>query len=144
MESSCQDVGDYRKECKGRMNIEEAFAEIAKAEKRRKYRNRKIVVDGQTFDSQKEANRWQELKLMERAGEIYDLQRQVPFIVIPAQKDEKGKTIERECKYIADFTYKLKGSLVRTVEDTKGLRTKDYIIKRKLMLWRFGLRVKEV
>ena len=109
-----------------------------------KYHNRKIEIDGITFDSAKEARRWQELKLLERAGEIYDLQRQVPFIVIPAQRDEKGKLIEREVKYIADFTYKEKGSLIRTVEDAKGIRTKEYIIKRKLMLHRFGLRIKEV
>ena len=109
-----------------------------------KYHNRKIEIDGITFDSAKEARRWQELKLLERAGEIYDLQRQVPFIVIPAQRDENGRLIEREVKYIADFTYKKKGSLIRTVEDAKGIRTKEYIIKRKLMLHRFGLRIKEV
>lgn len=109
-----------------------------------KYHNRKIEIDGITFDSAKEARRWQELKLLERAGEIYDLQRQVPFVLIPVQKDESGKVIEREVKYIADFTYKEKGSLRRTVEDAKGMKTKEYIIKRKLMLHRFGLRIKEV
>lgn len=122
------------------MNIKEAL----RMQKGSKYHNRKIEIDGITFDSAKEARRWQELKLLERAGEIYDLERQVPFIVIPEQRDEKGKLIEREVKYIADFVYKEKGSLRRTVEDAKGVRTKEYIIKRKLMLHRFGLKIKEV
>lgn len=109
-----------------------------------KYHARKVTVDGIAFDSVKEANRWCELKLLEKAGEIYDLQRQVPFIVIPVQKDEKGKVIEREVKYIADFVYKEKGTMRRTVEDAKGVRTKEYILKRKLMLYRNGIRIKEV
>ena len=126
------------------MNMEEAFAEIVRADKKSKYRNRKVTVDGITFDSVKEANRWQELKLLEKAGEIYDLQRQVPFVVIPTQKDDNGKVIEREVRYVADFTYKEKGSLVRVVEDAKGVRTKEYILKRKMLLWRCGIRIKEV
>ena len=123
------------------MTLQEA---LAQQEKPSKYHSRKVTVDGITFDSAKEARRYGELKLLEKAGEIYDLQRQVPFVVIPEQKDENGKVIEREVKYIADFTYKEKGSLRRTVEDTKGLKTKEYIIKRKLMLWRNGIRIKEV
>ena len=109
-----------------------------------KYHNRKITMDGQKFDSMKEAARWQELKLLERAGEICDLQRQVPFVVIPVQKDERGKVIEREVKYVADFTYVEKGKLTRTVEDVKGLKTEVYKLKRKLMLYRNGIRIKEV
>lgn len=109
-----------------------------------KYHNRKVMVDGITFDSQKEAQRYAELKLLERAGEIYDLQRQVPFVVIPEQRDQNGKLLEREVKYIADFTYKEKGSLRRVVEDVKGLKTDVYKIKKKLMLYRNGIRIKEV
>ena len=111
-----------------------------------KYNNRKVVVDGMKFDSEKEANRWCELKLLERVGEIYDLQRQVPFVVIPAQHDQNGKLLEREVRYIADFTYKEKGSLRRTVEDVKSpaTRTPEYILKRKMLLWRLGIRIKEV
>lgn len=109
-----------------------------------KYGNRKIIMDGQKFDSMKEAARYQELKMLERAGEITELRRQVPFTVIPAMKDEKGKVIEREVKYIADFTYLEKGQNVRTVEDVKGMRTEVYKIKRKLMLYRNGIRIKEV
>lgn len=114
-----------------------------------KYGNRKITIDGITFDSRKEANRWMELKYMERAHLIHDLQRQVPFVLIPAQRDESGKVIERECKYVADFVYIAhdgKTGWEKVVEDTKSpaTRTKDYIIKRKLMLRTYGIRIKEV
>lgn len=109
-----------------------------------KFHNRKITMDGQKFDSMKEAARYQELKLLERCGEIRELKRQVAFVVIPAQYDESGKLLEREVKYIADFTYIEKGSLVRTVEDVKGLKTDVYKLKRKLMLYRNGIRIKEV
>ena len=112
----------------------------------RKYHNNKTDVDGITFDSQKEANRWGELKLMERAGEIYDLKRQVPFVLIPTQREQNGKLIEKEVKMVVDFTYRdiRTGRLV--VEDVKSPATKttQYIIKRKLMLYRHGLRIKEV
>lgn len=111
---------------------------------RSKYGNKRIVMDGEHFDSLKEAARYQELKLLERAGEIRELKRQVPFVLIPVQKDDKGKVIERELKYIADFTYIEKGKLVRTVEDVKGMRTEVYKIKRKLMLYRNGIRIKEI
>ena len=109
---------------------------------RRKFGNKKVDLDGITFDSKREANRWAELKLMEKAGEISELDRQFPFILIPSQKDEKGKVIERECRYVADFVYKENGKFV--VEDTKGFRTPDYIIKRKLMLYNLGIWIREV
>ena len=108
-----------------------------------KYNNKKITVDGQKFDSKKEANRYKELRLLEKAGEIQALRTQVKFILIPAQRDEAtGKVIERECSYKADFVYEEDGKTV--VEDVKGFRTKEYIIKRKLMLWRYGIRTREV
>lgn len=110
----------------------------------RKYGNRKVTTEDGTFDSVKEYSRWQELKLMQRAGEIYELQRQVPFVLIPAQRDENGKLIEREVKYIADFTYRNMSDHKLVVEDTKGMRTKEYILKRKLMLYRNGIRIQEV
>lgn len=109
-----------------------------------KYRSQKITVDGIAFDSVKEANRWQELRMLERAGEIRDLQRQVPFVVIPTQRDENGKLIEKEVRYVADFTYIEKGKLTRTVEDVKGMRTREYVLKRKMLLWRLGIRIREV
>lgn len=117
-----------------------------------KYHNRKATINGITFDSKKEAHRYQELKLLEKAGEISGLQLQVKYVLIPAQYEpdtvgnrggiKKGKLIERECSYIADFVYQENRETV--VEDTKGMRTKDYIIKRKLMLWVHGIRIREV
>ena len=109
-----------------------------------KYGNRRIVTEDGTFDSVKEHRRWCELKLMEKAGEIVELQRQVPFVVIPKQKDELGKVVEREVKYIADFTYRTRKDYKLVVEDTKGMKTKEYILKRKLMLYRNGIRIQEV
>lgn len=112
-----------------------------------KYLNKEVVVDGVRFQSKHEATRWCELKYMERAGLIYDLQRQVPFVLIPKQVDEvTGKVLEREAKYIADFTYRDKQTHKLIVEDTKSkaTKTKDYILKRKLLLYRHGLRIKEV
>ena len=107
-----------------------------------KYGNVRTTVDGITFDSKHEATRWIELKYMERAGLITNLVRQMPITLLPAQRNEKGKVIERPVKYIADFMYEENGQKV--VEDAKGVKTKEYIIKRKLMLWRYGIRIKEV
>ena len=117
-----------------------------------KYHSRKIIRDGITFDSVKEYRRFRDLSLLEKAGKITELKRQVEFVLIPAQREpdiigkrggvKKGKTIELKCSYIADFTYKVNGETV--VEDTKGFRTKDYIIKRKLMLYMHVIRVKEI
>ncbi|MGM9683146.1 MAG: DUF1064 domain-containing protein [Eubacteriales bacterium] len=106
-----------------------------------KYHNRKITRDGQTFDSVKEYRVYCDLLLLERAGEITDLQRQVKYELIPSQRVD-GKVVERPCSYIADFVYTQNG--VTVVLDTKGVRTKDYIIKRKLMLFLHGIRVKEI
>ena len=101
----------------------------------------KIIVDGIKFDSRREAKRYAELRLMERAGVIHDLQRQVKFELIPSQRYD-GKVIERPVNYYADFTYMENGNLV--VEDVKGMRTKDYILKRKMLLYLCGIRIREV
>lgn len=116
-----------------------------------KYHSKKIQADGQTFDSKKEYRRWCSLRLMEGSGAITDLRRQVKYILIPAQYGpsttgprggvKRGPLLERECAYIADFVYQKDGETV--VEDTKGIRTKDFIIKRKLMLERYGIRILE-
>ena len=118
-----------------------------------KYHATKTMVDGIVFDSKKEAKRYEALKMMERSGLIADLQRQVKFVLIPAQREPstygkrggeiKGKVIEKECAYIADFVYlDVYGHLV--VEDVKGIRTDAYKIKRKLMLSVHGIQIKEV
>ncbi|MBR2388176.1 MAG: DUF1064 domain-containing protein [Clostridia bacterium] len=121
---------------------------------RNKYHSRKITRDGMTFDSVKEYKRYNELLLLARAGAIQDLKRQVEFVLIPAQREPdtkgvrggiiKGKTIEHKCSYVADFVYTENGKTV--VEDTKSpaTKTKDYIIKRKLMLYIHGIRIVEV
>ena len=123
--------------------------------KMNKYHAQTCVVDGIEFASRKEARRYQELLLLQRAGAIQDLQMQVKYVLIPAQYETYAKwgkngkrlkdgnrLVERECSYIADFVYTLDGKLV--VEDTKGFRTKDYSIKRKLMLYVHGIKIKEV
>lgn len=106
-----------------------------------KYKSKKVEVDGITFDSKKEANRWYELRLLEKAGAISDLQRQVKFELIPSQRIN-GKVVERPCTYLADFVYIENGQKI--VEDTKGFRTTDYKIKRKLMLYVHGIKIREV
>ena len=122
-----------------------------------KYHNHKIVAGGEVFDSRKEYLRWCDLVLLVNAGEISDLKRQVRYVLIPAQRESKsevykrgknkgqfkqGKVIEREVSYIADFVY-LDNDGNQIVEDCKGMRTKDYIIKRKLMLYLYGIRIRE-
>lgn len=124
-----------------------------------KYRAKKVVVDGIEFDSKKEANRYSELKLLEKAGKIKNLQLQVPFVLIPAQyetvteytpKTHKEKVVkklvERKLEYIADFSYVKDGGII--VEDVKGYKKagaySTYVIKRKLMLYIHGIRIREV
>lgn len=119
-----------------------------------KYKAKKVKADGMVFDSKKEYKRWLELKAYEDAGRISDLERQVKFNLIPAAHEpdivgpkggiKRGKLIERECNYIADFVYVDAVSGERVVEDTKGMRTPDYTIKRKLMLWVHNIRIHEV
>lgn len=107
-----------------------------------KYRNNKVTYDGIIFDSKKEAQRYAELKLLERTGRIKELRRQVPFTLIPKILDQNGKCLQRACKYYADFVYKFNGKLV--VEDTKGVRTAEYKIKKKLMLYQHNIIIKEI
>ena len=116
-----------------------------------KYHSRKVINEDGVFDSRKEYKRWCELKAMENAGMIQDLQRQVCIELIPAIREPdtvgkrggriKGKLIERKANYIADFVYTENG--VKIVEDVKGVRTKDYILKRKILLWRYGIQIRE-
>lgn len=116
-----------------------------------KYHSKKVQTGGQTFDSRTEYNRWCELRLLERAKAISGLQRQVKYVLVPAQYGpstvgpkggvKRGPLLERECAYIADFVYTKDGETV--VEDCKGYRTPEYIIKRKLMLYKYGIRILE-
>lgn len=111
-----------------------------------KYNAKRITIDGKTFDSKKEANRYSELKLLEKAGAISDLETQVTFDLIPKQVDDSGKVVERACTYKADFVYTENGK--RVVEDVKGYKYNNayqlFVIKRKLMLLCYGIRIREV
>lgn len=116
-----------------------------------KYRSRKVTVDGETFDSKKEYKRWKELQLLEKAGEIRNLRRQVKYRLLPSQyiyKDgEKPVCVERPVSYIADYVYEDKGGKTH-VEDVKGYKGGGaysvFSIKRKLMFYEYGIIVEEV
>lgn len=106
--------------------------------KANKYHN---VASGH-YASHKESRRAAELRLMQQAGLISGLREQVHYELIPEQRDADGHLIERPCNYVADFTYYLPDGTA-VVEDTKGVRTPAYVIKRKLMLRVHGIRIKE-
>ena len=125
--------------------------------KTNKYNAKKVSVDGIEFDSKKEAKRYQELLLLQKAGEIYMLERQKVYELLPAQREPdtvgkrggviKGKLLERAVEYVADFVYTDKtGKTV--VEDVKGFREGGayavFVLKRKLMLYRYGIKIIEV
>ena len=123
-----------------------------------KYHNIKTKTsDGIKHDSRKEARRWTELNLLEKAGEISNLQRQVKYQLIPPQYEgyqrysKSGKRLkdgikllEREVAYIADFVYVDNKTGETVVEDAKGVRTKEYNLKRKLMLYMKAIKIKEI
>lgn len=105
-----------------------------------KFRN--VATNG--YHSKRESNRAADLKLLEKSGQIRNLREQVKYLLIPRQDGE------RECSYVADFVYELRGFTTDfgtiwnwTVEDCKGFRTPDYVIKRKLMLFVHGVKVRE-
>lgn len=128
--------------------------------KKNKLNNRSITIDGITFQSIREGNRYCELKLLQRAGKISNLELQKKYELIPAQYEtvetneyykrgaKKGQRktkricVEQSLCYNADFVYDENGKTI--VEDAKGFKTEKYIIKRKLMLWIHGIRLKEV
>lgn len=107
----------------------------------RKYGNQKITIAGRTFDSKAEAERFCQLRLLERAGVIRGLECQKVFELIPSYK-KNGKTV-RAVKYLADFVYRENNKII--VEDVKGCRTDVYKLKKKLFEWRYpDLEIKEV
>lgn len=107
-----------------------------------KKRGKYGAVKSGGYDSRKEYRRANELKLMQRAGLISNLRQQVKYVLIPTQRDPQGNLQEKECSYYADFVYDKDGATV--VEDTKGFRTPEYRIKRKLMLRIHGIVIKEI
>lgn len=112
-----------------------------------KYHAQKCEYEGMVFDSKAELDRWLILRLMERGGMISKLQRQVKYELLPAQKDKHGKTVERALSYIADFVYTDKSGKT-VVEDCKGYKGGGsysvFTIKRKLLLWKYGIQINEV
>ena len=122
-----------------------------------KYNAQKVVYDGITFDSKHECQRYIELKLLEKGKVISDLRLQVEFELIPNQyatEERYGKNgkrlkdkqilLERKVSYFADFCYIINETGEYVVEDAKGLRLDTYKLKKKLMLYRYGIRIKEV
>lgn len=118
-----------------------------------KYNAHRIKVGNEVFHSRKELRRYEELLLLEKAGQIHNLRREVKYLLIPSQREtiwkngkpRQGKVIEREVSYIADFVYEENGQTI--VEDVKGgnaTKTDVYIVKRKLMLYVHGIRIREV
>lgn len=104
--------------------------------KKSKYGAVKTEVDGIMFDSKHEASRYQELRLLEQAGDISNLRLQVPFELIP--KSKYGMPI----RYIADFTYNdQNGQMI--VEDAKGVKTAIYRLKRRMMAEKYNIEIKE-
>jgi hypothetical protein len=106
-----------------------------------------MTSDGIEHDSRKEAVRWEHLKHMEEMGRIKNLRRQVEFILIPKQVESvngKIKTVEQSVTYVADFVYRDVETDKMVVEDSKGYRTREYIIKRKLMRYIHGIKIQEV
>lgn len=119
---------------------------------RSKFHATKVVYQGMTFDSQRELARYLELEKAQAEGRIYGLRRQVKFELIPAQREpdtvgpkgdkKRGRLLERPVCYIADFVYTTADGK-QVVEDSNGVRTPEYVIKRKLLLWRYGIRIFE-
>lgn len=126
--------------------------------KKNKYNAKKVEFDGLTFDSQKEVLRYKELCSLCSEGIISNLQRQVKYILIPTQREpaqigprgglKQGKLLENECSYLADFVYTVSETGETVVEDVKGYRKgeayKVFTIKRKLMLFVYGIQIKEI
>ena len=107
---------------------------------RRKYGNIPTIVDGLHFDSKAEANRWCELRIMEKAGLIRDLQRQVPYELVPATERPSGGK-ERSITYIADFVFTNTKTGRTVVEDVKGAEPAVWALKRDLMLYVHGVEI---
>jgi hypothetical protein len=113
--------------------------------KKSKYHNKKVLYDNIKFDSEKERDRYIQLKLMEKAGEIKDLKLQVKFELQPSF-EINGKTI-KSIDYIADFEYYTNDEFAlynHIVEDTKGFKTKEYMIKRKMFAYKYKFEISEV
>jgi hypothetical protein len=119
------------------------YKELCKKEKKNKYKNEKVTIDGITFDSIAEGNRYAELKLLQRQGIIKDLELQPEYLLQDSFTKDGIK--HREIKYIADFRYIVVATGELKIEDTKGCKTKEYRLKKKLFEKMYpGLSITEV
>ncbi len=109
---------------------------------RSKYGNRKVTLDGITFDSQREANYYSKLKLLEKGKVIKDLELQKAYELQPSFK--LGSKTYRKIEYRADFCYKTTQDDKLHVVDTKGFRTKEYMLKKKMMAYKYNIEIEEV
>lgn len=107
-----------------------------------KYNARKKVVDGITFDSSKEAKRYQELVLLVAAGEVKELQLQPRFPIYVCKY--RGGELTKVCDYVADFRYREGPNGLLVIEDVKGVRTPVYRLKRKMFEAQYGIEIREV
>lgn len=108
-----------------------------------KYRNQKVTIDGITFQSLKEGGRYRVLKLLVKAKEIKDLELQKKFELQPAYTNANGKHI-RAINYLADFYYYDNKLGCYVVEDVKGFRTKEYLLKKKMFEYKYNAIIKEL
>lgn len=130
---------------------------LPEKKKESKYHAHRVIEDGQTFDNMKELRRYRELLILEKMGQVKDLERQKKYLIIPECRESSpagprggiriGRIIERAAYYVADFVYREldpeTNEWNEVVEDVKGLRTDTYILKRKLMLYMHGIRIRE-
>jgi uncharacterized protein DUF1064 len=110
-----------------------------------KYHNLETVVDGQVFDSQREATRYRELRLLERAGAIAGLELQPAYVLHAPVLSAAGELVGLKAigKYIADFKYRELASGLDVVEDSKGVRTPVYRLKKKIIAIEYGIQIRE-
>jgi hypothetical protein len=128
-------------------NIYVRVCRLKKEKRMSKYKNKKVVIDNITFDSNKEGMRYLELKQKESNGQIKDLRLQVKFELQPSYKID-NKTI-RAINYVCDFVYmeNINGDIPswkQVIEDVKGYRTDVYKLKKKLFEYKYGIEIEEV
>ena len=142
------DISQLGKDAQAQVMAKMAVQEV---KKRSKYGNRKVVRDGIKFDSEREAARFTELKVLRAMGKIRDLRLQANFTLVEGYTTIKGERI-KPMVYRADFVYEratepdCNGTVhwLREVEDAKGAKTKDYLLKKKLMQDKYGITIREV
>ena len=145
------DISQLGKDAQAQVMAKMALREVQKQEKRSKYGNRKVVRDGIKFDSEREAARFGELKVLRAMGKIRDLRLQANFTLVEGYTTIEGERI-KPMVYRADFTYEratepdIAGVVhwLPEVEDAKGMHTQAYELKKKLMLDKYGITIREV